>query len=120
VYDVERSKGWFSRDGSVMVMEDPVRPVATKPVDADLLMADEAEQERCSTFLPHHVTVLTSLGALEVGTTKPVCYLDVQVRSVVLDDHPLFIKEDLISSRLRGLYRQYQHRLQASAVSTFG
>ncbi|GBG28149.1 Coiled-coil and C2 domain-containing protein 2A [Hondaea fermentalgiana] len=111
--DQSTAEHWFTPGGSLNVEEDPSNANITQPVDADPILADKDTLERCATKLvPPSANVCTSASASGVTFAG----LDIAVHSIAFDDHPLFVEEDVTATKLRGLYRRYQQKVQENLL----
>lgn len=100
---------WFTQGGSLNVEEDPSNANITQPVDADPILADKFSLDWCATHLvPPSENACTSANANGVASAG----LDISIHAIAFDDHPLFIEEDVAATKLRGLFRKYQTKVQ--------
>ncbi len=98
---------WFTGDGDVVRLADPLKPVPMRPEALGDAQELRAAARSCSEYCPAEVSY-THLRSV-LGSSEPMdqpFLLEINISSIVLTNHPLFNAEHDVATRLKSLYKQ--------------
>ena len=109
-----QASSWFSPDGTLVALPDPVNPRPSRPSGID------AAEDDCSPLSVYVPAVAASLEQQMIASSALFggahCQLEVDIASVVFSHHHLFALEHYLTRRLMELYQDYSSRLRNNAV----